>query len=339
MSQASTKRGQDQGSKLREEMAQLRAGRAENAKKHIATMKIVFADKIKESIQNAIVYKEGQARKLDIPEKRFEKTTAQTLHQSSVEALMSIEGEKIAVLNFASFTNPGGGYERGVLAQEEALCSESDLYPILDGCRKIFYDDNKTMRRGGLYTDKSMYVPDVVFGEGNNLKEVGVIVCAAPNKRQALENGRDEIEIEHDLARRVEAIMRIAAVQNIDSLVLGAFGCGVFRNDPNYVVKLFKNWLDEHDGVFNKVVFAIPGGENFKIFSDVFPEAKKEKENTKEAKDKENAEQEENSKERDWEQYASSKPDANQDNDEEDNAGGFSKKDWRYKLAQFKNNG
>ncbi len=336
MPQAYTAQNQDQGSKLREEMAQLRAARAEKAKKHIATMSIVFADKTKESIKNATVYKEGQARKLDIPEARFEKTAAHTVHQSSVEALMSIDGENVAVLDFASFTNPGGGYERGVLAQEEALCSESNLYPILDGCRKIFYDDNKSMRRGGLYTDKSMYVPGVVFGEGNNLKTAGVIVCAAPNKRQALENGRDEIEIEHDLARRVEAVMRIAAVQGVDSLVLGAFGCGVFRNGPNYVVELFKNWLDEHPGVFANVAFAIPGGANFKIFSDVFPEPQKEKQISQAQKDEQDAKDEEKENE-DWQQYASSVPSADEDGLDEGSAEEFSKKDWRYKLAQFKN--
>ena len=305
-----------------------RAERAAEAQKHIATMNIVFADQTKASIGGAVVYKEGVARKLELPDPRFEKTRAQTLRRDSARAVLAIEGDKPAVLDFASFTIPGGGYERGAWAQEEALCAASNLYPVLDGCRSIFYDDNYPMRRGGLFTDKCMYLPDVMFGEDNAIRPVGVIVCAAPHRRHALENGRDALEIDNDLERRVEAVMRVAAVQGVDALVLGAFGCGVFANDPTQVAGLFKDWLDAHPGIFADVVFAVPGGPNFDPFEAVFPRIV-EREQRPAAVD---ADGEEDGDGEDWRAYAAC-------GGSDDGLGAdapVGKEDWRQKLARFK---
>lgn len=302
-----------------------RAARAAEAQKHIATMNIVFSEQTKASVAGAVVYKEGAARKLVLPAARFETTRAQTLRQDAARAVVAIEGDKPAVLDFASFTNPGGGYERGAWAQEEALCAASNLYPVLDGCRSIFYDDNRSMRRGGLFTDKCMYLPDVMFGEGNAIKAAGVIVCAAPDRRRALENGRDAIEVDNDLARRVEAVMHVAAAQQVDALVLGAFGCGVFANDAEQVAGLFKKWLDAHPGVFSDVVFAVPGGANFAPFDALFPRIVERVERPV-------ADPDESEDDEDWQAYATCAATAGAEG--EDAAVG--REDWRRKLASLR---
>ena len=316
-----------------------KAARAAEARRHIATMNVVFAEQTKASATAATVYKEGAGRSLDVPAPRFEATRAQTLRIDAVEAVMGIAGEHPAVLDFASFTNPGGGYDRGAWAQEEALCAGSNLFSVLEAC-KPFYEGNRSMWRGGLFTDKCMYVPDVMFGEGNAIRPAGVVVCAAPNRRRALENGRDEVEVDHDLARRVECVMRVAAAQGVDGLVLGAFGCGVFGNDATRVAGLFKEWLDAHPGVFENVVFAVPGGPNAAAFEEAFPRIVEAEPQDRDAQADPGEDEEDGTD--DWRAYmtagaADGEDGAAADDTDDTGAGGSSPtEEWRRKLASFK---
>ncbi len=316
-----------------------RAARAAEAKRHIATMNVVFSEQTLASAAAATVYKEGAGRALDIPEARFEATRAQTLRLDAVEALMGIAGEHPAVLDFASFTNPGGGYDRGAWAQEEALCAGSNLFSILDACKDSFYEGNRSMWRGGLFTDKCMYVPDVMFGEGNAIRAAGVVVCAAPNRTRALENGRDEVEVDHDLARRVECVMRVAAAHGVDGLVLGAFGCGVFGNDARRVAGLFKEWLDAHPGVFENVVFAVPGGPNAAVFEELFPRIVEAAPHDAQAQPAE-GDGDEDDDPGDWRAYMAAGAGDAADNGGDAAAGdgadaGAPKEEWRRKLASL----
>ncbi len=312
-----------------------RAARVAQAKRHIATTNVVFAEQTKASAAAATVYKEGAGRVLDVPEARFAATRAQTLRIDAVEAVMGIAGEHPAVLDFASFTNPGGGYERGAWAQEEALCAGSNLFSVLEACKDSFYEGNRSMWRGGLFTDKCMYVPDVMFGEGNAIRPAGVVVCAAPNRARALENGRDEVEIDHDLARRVECVMRVAAAQGVDGLVLGAFGCGVFGNDARRVAGLFGEWLDAHPGVFENVVFAVPGGPNAAAFEEMFPRIA-EAEPQEKGKQAPSGEDGEDGVD-DWRAYLDAGALSGAEGGEGDgDAPDMPKEEWRRKLAAFK---
>ena len=176
----------------------------------------------------------------------------------------------MCALDFASYTNPGGGYDRGAWAQEEALCAESNLFEILSGLRELYYTPNKQTIRGGLYSDRALYLTDVLFTAEAGPFKRDVIVCAAPNRSRAMEANRSAQECDNDMRRRVVTVLQIAADQHVESLVLGAFGCGVFGNDPVFVASAFKEWIDAHPGVFREVVFAVPGGPNLSAFEDVF---------------------------------------------------------------------
>ena len=250
-------------------MAIRKDGRKADAEKHIKTMNAVFGNETAQAFEGIREYKDGEARELPAPEATAEASEVEVKRTDTVSAVYAAKG-KVIVLDFASFTKPGGGYANGAWAQEEALCAESNLYPILLKKKGSFYDANRQYVRGGLYTDRSMFVPDVVFARGGSVRKAGVIVTAAPNRIWALENHRDEKEIDADLANRIETVMAIAADQGCDTLVLGAFGCGVFGNDPVRVAALFRQWLDAHPGVFAKVVFAIPGGPNLDAFQEAF---------------------------------------------------------------------
>ena len=186
--------------------------------------------------------------------------------------------KRIAVLNFASATNPGGGVTHGASAQEEALCRCSTLYPTLNQkpMWEQFYNVNRA-EKNALHTDACIYSPDViVFKNDDSIPQtlpvqdwfsVDVITCAAPNLRNVVSNAynvesgsavavtSDELYQIH--LKRARHIMTVAAANHADILILGAFGCGAFANDPHVVAKAMFDALKEFDGCFDLIEFAI----------------------------------------------------------------------------------
>ena len=178
-----------------------------------------------------------------------------------------------AVLNFASAKNPGGGYKRGSVAQEEDLCRCSTLYYGLLNNSEFY----KINRESGshLYTDHIIYSPNVLFfrDEYYNLLEqtakVAVITSPAPNvgaMKKKVSNIKDV------LLRRVGMILALAEHSEHSSLVLGAWGCGIFKNDPEMIADCFNYWLKgpRFCGAFDKVVFAIFEKNHTKPILNVF---------------------------------------------------------------------
>ncbi|MFF5447906.1 TIGR02452 family protein [Streptomyces sp. NPDC012888] len=171
----------------------------------------------------------------------------------------------VAVLNFASARNPGGGYVRGAKAQEEALCRASALYETL--LRAPGYYTAHREQRTAFYSDRVIHSPAVpVFRDdhGELLEtpfKAGFLTCPAPNagviRRQ--EPGRAH-EIPAALTRRAERVLEVAALHRYPQLVLGAWGCGVFQNDPAQVAEAFRGLLTRPGrfaGTFERVVFGI----------------------------------------------------------------------------------
>ncbi|MGW4726391.1 TIGR02452 family protein [Streptomyces sp. NPDC004291] len=171
----------------------------------------------------------------------------------------------VAVLNFASARNPGGGYLNGAQAQEEALCRSSALYATL--LRAPEYYEHHRADRDVFYSDRVIHSPGVpVFRDdrGELLAEpftVGFLTSPAPNagvvRRTAPERaGR----LPAALASRAERVLETAAAAGYRRLVLGAWGCGVFRNDPEQVAGAFRTLLTgdgRFAGHFEEVVFAV----------------------------------------------------------------------------------
>ena len=183
----------------------------------------------------------------------------------------------ICVLNFASSKNPGGGFENGAMAQEEALCQASNLYNILSKHRE-FYEYNRKNLNKGLYSDGIIFTRNVLFFR-NKYKNVepqlaDVITCPAPNFKAARRNGVSETEIENTMYRRIEQIIKVAIANDVRVLVLGAFGCGVFGNNPNKVANIMAKILTTkgYSEYFDEIIFAMNGttGENVSAFTKVF---------------------------------------------------------------------
>ena len=167
------------------------------------------------------------------------------------------------LLNFASARNPGGGFRNGAKAQEEDLCRCSALYSCLYP-QTEYYEQNRR-QTSMLYTDHLIYSPRVPWfrtrsrDEPDDVFYASVITMPAPNAGQALLKGDTAEAVEHTLRRRCGMVLGVARAHGHRDIILGAWGCGVFRNDPALVAGAFDSWLrgPVFSGAFRRVVFAI----------------------------------------------------------------------------------
>jgi uncharacterized protein (TIGR02452 family) len=176
------------------------------------------------------------------------------------------------LLNMASEISPGGGYKVGSAAQEESLFRRTCLYLALD--RSYYPLDNYS----GLYT------PDVVViseNEVNNYKyyltpkTMSIITLAAINLKKYKLSHNKIINI---TTKKIETIFKIAILNNHDSIILSAFGCGAYENDPTLIANIFKDVIynNNYKSYFKHICFAIIGdnnsekhGGNLKIFKNI----------------------------------------------------------------------
>ncbi|MBR1441018.1 MAG: TIGR02452 family protein [Lachnospiraceae bacterium] len=216
---------------------------------------------------------------------------AMRLHKENPEA-------KIAVMNFANAFHPGGGVTMGASAQEECLCRTSTLYPLIrQGYpQELFYEHHED-RNLPKASDSLIYTEGVVICKTDedlpkrmpkkDWVTVDVITIAAPDLRRksnayaSLVNGgafMNNAELFGYHVKRAIHMLTCAAARGANILVLGAFGCGAFENDPEVVARAYKTALREFPKVFDRIEFAVycpPGGsKNYDVFRRVFGEKK-----------------------------------------------------------------
>ena len=244
--------------------------RARFAQDHTKEMQIKYRDEIYAGIRNTIIFDQK------VPKYTKREDVEQNIllvAEDSVSAIFNHAEGKTAVLNFASYKNPGGMFIKGAKAQEECLCYESYLYNVLNMLENSFYAYNKKNLNKGLYTDRALYTPDVRFFKDEESIMADVLTCAAPNNSLGIRYGAfSKDENEKTLAERIAFVLDISSSCNVDTLILGAWGCGVFKQNPQVVAKLFMEKLKEHKDIKN-IIFAIPD-ENSKNYKEFVKEVK-----------------------------------------------------------------
>lgn len=203
-------------------------------------------------------------------EKHVKSGSTKTYHErvenlSTVDAIRKLakEGkENIGVLNFASAKNPGGGFINGAMAQEESLAASSTLYRTLTA-HEEYYQKNRA-QTSMMYTDHAIYSPDVIFFRDGGFRLVAdpvkasVLTLPAVNMGQVLLKGEDAAEAGRVMRRRMALALAVFAEQGAKNLILGAYGCGVFRNDPYQIAVWWKELLAENVGShFDSVFHAV----------------------------------------------------------------------------------
>lgn len=172
------------------------------------------------------------------------------------------EQGKTCMLNMASHTRPGGGVRKGAMSQEEELARRSNLifglnpkdYPLGDD--QFIYTHNVTFFKGDSYEVTAPFHVDIITIPALNIRE------GTPNDYEAV------------TMRKIEAMLLHPYKNKCENLVLSAFGCGVFANNPHTVATLFKLVLDAGwKDLYENIVFAIYNdknsvGKNYEIFKE-----------------------------------------------------------------------
>mmetsp|Transcript_7291 Transcript_7291/g.9282 ORF Transcript_7291/g.9282 Transcript_7291/m.9282 type:complete len:321 (+) Transcript_7291:1118-2080(+) len=202
-----------------------------------------------------------------------------TFEPNASEATTS--NNHIGILNFASAKNPGGGYKRGSSAQEENLCRSSLLYPCLaqyEDRRNHYYQINRNKQNqfGTFYSNCAIFSPfvPIIRDDGPNMSlSPNKVLCSfvtspAPNKSALKQrqkkscaekkSSQDDQKLQKVMEERILRILTIFEMNGCTDLILGAFGCGVFGNDPEFVAAAFRKIINKSfRGVFRSITFAI----------------------------------------------------------------------------------
>lgn len=218
----------------------------------------IYKDTLLESTQyphgDTVKYDSKLFWDFDIKTERNKTGNIEIINTDTVSALQNYNEGYTCVLNMASYKRPGGGVSWGATAQEECLfrcsnlglCVSVEHYPLL--------------QTEALYTKNARFIKDFHY------RKIEPIVCdvltiAAIN----LNKETPEMEIYKDLtSTKIKLMLNLAATHKIDNLILGAWGSGVFKNDPNFISGLFKQHLEENDVLkcFENVIFAIINDRN-----------------------------------------------------------------------------
>lgn len=173
--------------------------------------------------------------------------------------------QRVGVLNFASARNPGGGFLNGARAQEESLARSSAL-TLSQRVYPTYYEFHRTLETT-LYSDHMICSPacPVIRNDVGDWLDapllVDFITSAAPNAGAVMRNEpENRARIVPTLAERASKVLALAAYQGCDALVLGAWGCGVFQNDPATVARVFAEQISpgaRFANHFRHILFAV----------------------------------------------------------------------------------
>lgn len=173
------------------------------------------------------------------------------------------------ILNFANAKHAGGGVLRGSIAQEEDICRNTLLYLELSKYDN-YYNTGVFKGVDNYYTNFLIFSSNVPTVNDNFelVNKNAYITSAAPNFNFNIDTNFDLNRYELIMRNRIKNVFNIAFLNQYRNIVVGSFGCGVFKNDPKLVSQYFKDVIDLYGGYFDKITFVIPDDGNLNIFKE-----------------------------------------------------------------------
>lgn len=226
---------------------------------------ISIAEDLNAAVAGSVLSRPADIPALFTPPQSFTETHVKVTGETTLEAAERLAEHSPLCLNFASAKNPGGGFLSGSQAQEESLARSSGLYACLLPMTEM-YDFNRQIG-SSLYSDYRVYSPNVpVFRrDDGTLRDApflaSFMTVPAVNAGAVEKNEPQNVRfILPTMATRLSKLLGIAQTHNHTTLVLGAWGCGVFGNAPAAVARLFADALGpagQFSGAFERVVYAV----------------------------------------------------------------------------------
>lgn len=199
------------------------------AKEHYDFIKEQYRKEIDNSITNTTIHA-CESIEARIPQYQ---NNYSVIPEDSVSCLLSLEN--VAVLNFASYKNPGGLYFQGVESQEESLCLESTLLPVIEAFKPTYYAWNNKHLNRGMYLNRALYSEDILFERGKQKVYADVITCAAPNAGVAeYVCGVGDKELREVMLDRINFILYLPFLDYLNIITWFLRGCS--RNPKTKMV-------------------------------------------------------------------------------------------------------
>jgi len=200
------------------------------------------------------------------PLPRYEKMTIKVIDMDTLSCCEEYikQGCNVLGLNMASPRRPGGGVDSGSFSQEENCFRRSNYFKTLD---QSFYPLSET---------SCIYSPSITVIKDKNYQllktpfNVAMIACAALRSPPLLKNGQYVRNRDHEMMKyKIEQIFQVGYQMGHDTLILGAFGCGAFRNNPEVVADIFNEVINKYKLCFKNIIFAVMSyhDKNYEIFS------------------------------------------------------------------------
>lgn len=247
---------------------------------------IDISNLVAQSVKNTILYSPDSFDRIhpevmqEIANRKFQ-TRIVVKNCTTIEAAGQLikESGKTGCLNFASAKNPGGGFLGGSQAQEESLARASALYPTLMKFFTEMYEYNRS-KNTYLYSDYMIYSPHVVFFKNDSDELLStpylldVLTVPAINIGAMKQNKPEELLLaEQTMLSRMDKLLSIFVIQKVENLILGAWGCGVFQNNPTDIARYFAHYLrnnGKYANCFRNILFAVFDRSKNKENSSVF---------------------------------------------------------------------
>ena len=178
---------------------------------------------------------------------------------------------RVCALNMASYKRPGGGVENGARAQEECLFRCSNLFDVVS---KDFYPlgDYEC-----LYTQRSLFFKDKDYIQIEPI-QCDVITLAAINlnDKAKYDPVQNLYNYENLTREKIRLMLSVPQSWGAQYLILGAWGCGVFKNDPEKIAQYFKDAIigEGYGSLYKKIIFAVINdhnsvANNYQIFNTI----------------------------------------------------------------------